>query len=126
MPSDAQETPTDPPRRTNSQVSRSSSLRSDRILTSSGANRGGREETENEDDDIFATPKRSQKRRVDAVEPDDEEEENMEPGPSQRAHPSKRPHAANYQVKSLYFMTNSNTNRVHHTAASVLVLCTVR
>ena len=92
--SDQQETPMGPPRGTNSQASQSSSLRSERILTSSGANRG-REDTDN-DDDIFATPPPSCKRTLEDTG-DDDEDENTEPGPSQRAHPSKRPHTADKQ-----------------------------
>ena len=92
--SDRQETPMGPPRGTNSQASQSSSLRSERILTSSGANRG-REDTDN-DDDIFATPPPSCKRTLEDTG-DDDEDENTEPGPSQRAHPSKWPHAADKQ-----------------------------
>lgn len=93
--SDRQEIPI-PLCRTNTHVSLGSILHPDRTLTSSGANRG-REDTLTEVD-IFATPDRSLKRTFGAVDLGEDEDENTEPGPSQRIHPSKRPHASNNQV----------------------------
>lgn len=104
----------DPPhgaslRRTNSQVSGASTVRSQRILTSSGANREGREETDHEDDNIPTTLRQTLKRTFMATRLGDDEDENLDPGPSQQTHPSNRPHAANNQVMS-YFMMDSKSS----------------
>lgn len=103
MKSDQQVSPMGPLRRTDTEVSISR-----RVLTSSGANREDREDTN--DNDVPGTPRQSHKRTFQDLE--DDEDENLEPGPSQRVHPSQRRHAANTIVTSIHFMTDRKLNEI--------------
>ncbi|KAN0141163.1 hypothetical protein V8E53_000919 [Lactarius tabidus] len=95
---------------TNTQVTLSSTMHSERILTTYGANREDHKDAhnnnDNNDDSVPVTP--SRKRTF--QEQGDDEDENLEPRPSQRVHPSKQHHAADTVVTSIQFMTDSKTN----------------
>jgi hypothetical protein len=108
---------------TNTQVSLSGTVRSERALTLSGANREVHEDTNNEEDNVPGTPRPSCKWTFQDLLAG--EDKNMEPEPGLCTHPSNWPHAANRTAMSICFMTDSKTNCDCNTE-SFLIMCAIR
>jgi hypothetical protein len=110
MQSGQRVSPMGPLRRTNAQVTLSSTMRTERILTSYGANREAHEDAHNNNNNNNNSVPGTPSRKRTFQEQGDDKDENLEPGPSQHVHPSKRRHAADTVVTSIQFMTDSQTN----------------
>ena len=85
MQSDQRVSPMGPLRCTDTKVLISRTMCSERVLTLSGANREDREDTN--DNDMPVTLQQSCKQTFQDLE--DDEDEYLEPGPSQQVHPSQ-------------------------------------